>query len=282
MERALRARHDLETSLRAAIAQGQIVPYFEPQVDLATGKLYGFEVLARWKHPQRGLIGPDQFIEVAEQIGVIADLSLPVMRQAFLAARDWHPGISLSINISRWQIRDPWLSQKILKLLAETGFPADRLELDITETALFDNLPLVQRSVSSLKSQGIRIALDDFGTGYSSLMHLRALPFDQIKIDRSFVMSINHNPESAAIVTAIAKLGESLNLPVSAEGIEDGAIAERLRAIGCLKGQGHHYGKPMSLGSTRRLLAERQMLQPGRRSGHSGTTHTNSRLREAS
>jgi EAL domain-containing protein (putative c-di-GMP-specific phosphodiesterase class I) len=115
--------------------------------------------------------------------------------------------------------------------------------------------------VGSLKNQGVRLALDDFGTGYSSLAHLRALPFDQIKIDKSFIMSINENSESAAIVTAITRLGESLNLPITAEGIEDASIEERLRALGCAKGQGYFYGRPTSIAVTRRLLAERRLLQ---------------------
>lgn len=261
MERELQARNELEVGLRSAIPRGEIVPYFEQQIDLTTGRLTGFEVLARWEHPTRGLIVPDKFIPIAEETGMIADLSMSIMRQAFFAARDWDAALSLSVNISPWQLRDAWLSQKIIKLLTETGFPTHRLEIEITEVALFDNLALVQSTVGSLKNQGIRIALDDFGTGYSSLAHLRALPFDRIKIDQSFIMSLNENGESAAIVTAIARLGESLNLPIAAEGIEDARIEERLRALGCLNGQGYLYGRPTSIANTRRLLAERRLLR---------------------
>ena len=261
MERELKARNDLETGLRSAIPAEQIVPYFEKQIDLVTGGLRGFEVLARWEHPARGLISPDLFIPIAEESGLIAELSLSVMRQAFIAARDWHPSLTLSINISPWQLRDPWLAQKIIKLIAETGFPASRLEIEVTESALFENLALAQSIVGSLKNQGILLALDDFGTGYSSLAHLRALPFDRIKIDRSFIISINENAESAAIVNAITRLGESLNLPVTAEGIEDAAIEERLRALGCSKGQGWLYGQPLNIAHVRRHLAERRLLQ---------------------
>ncbi|SEM44640.1 diguanylate cyclase/phosphodiesterase [Sphingomonas gellani] len=260
MEHALQARNEVESGLRDAIPQQQIVPYFEQQVDLATGQLSGFEVLARWEHPLRGLIGPEAFIPVAEETGMIADLSLSIIRQAFLAARDWHPSLTLSVNISPWQLKDAWLAQKIIKVLTETGFPASRLEVEITESSLFDNLALAQSIVGSLKNQGIRLALDDFGTGYSSLAHLRALPFDRIKIDKSFVTSICENPESAAIVTAIAKLGDSLNLPTTAEGIEDADTEERLRGIGCAKGQGYLYGRPMSAAKVRQLLAERGLL----------------------
>ena len=263
MERDLRARNDLETGLRAAIPRQEIVPYFEQQIDLTTGRLAGFEVLARWEHPTRGLIVPDEFIPIAEETGMIAELSLSIMRQAFQAARDWDPALTLSVNISPWQLKDAWLAQKIIKVLTETGFPANRLEIEITETSLFDNLALAQSIVGSLKNQGIQLALDDFGTGYSSIAHLRALPFDRIKIDKSFIMSIHDNAESAAIVNAITRLGDSLNLPITAEGIEEASIEERLRALGCARGQGYLYGRPMSMANVRRLLAEKRLLRVG-------------------
>ncbi|WP_066717132.1 putative bifunctional diguanylate cyclase/phosphodiesterase [Sphingomonas pituitosa] len=266
MERALQVRSALESGLRVAIPREEITPYFEQQVDLASGRLHGFEVLARWEHSTHGMIPPDRFIPVAEETGLIGDLSLSIMRQAFHAARDWDPGLSLSVNISPVQLRDAWLAQKIIKVLTETGFPASRLEVEITESALFDNLALAQSIVGSLKNQGVRLALDDFGTGYSSLAHLRALPFDRIKIDKSFILSLNQSPDSAAIVNTILRLGESLNLPITAEGVEDAAIEERLRAIGCAKAQGWLYGKPLSIAGARRLLAERRLiLQPGPR-----------------
>ncbi|MFC3580605.1 putative bifunctional diguanylate cyclase/phosphodiesterase [Sphingomonas hylomeconis] len=261
MERDLQARNELENGMRAAIPRQEIVPYFERQIDLATGHLTGFEVLARWEHPTRGLIAPDKFIHIAEETGMIGDLSLSIMRQAFAAARDWDPALSLSVNISPCQLKDAWLAQKIIKALTETGFPASRLEVEITESALFDNLALAQSIVGSLKNQGIALALDDFGTGYSSLAHLRALPFDRIKIDKSFILSINDNSESAAIVGAIVGLGDSLNLPITAEGIEDAAIEVRLREMGCAKGQGYLYGPPLSAGNTRRMLAENRLLR---------------------
>lgn len=261
MERDLQERNELESGLRLAIPRQEVVPYFEQQIDLTTGRLHGFEVLARWEHPTRGMISPEQFIPIAEETGLIAELSLSIMRQAFLAARDWDPSLSVSINISPWQLRDAWLAQKIIKTLTETGFPANRLEVEITESSLFDNLPLAQSIVGSLKNQGIRIALDDFGTGYSSLAHLRALPFDRIKIDKSFVMSLNESADSLAIVHAIVSLGASLHLPITAEGVEDAAIEERLRAMGCAKAQGWHYGRPLPQAGVRRLLAERRLLQ---------------------
>ncbi|MBB5708916.1 putative bifunctional diguanylate cyclase/phosphodiesterase [Sphingomonas xinjiangensis] len=261
MERDLQVRNELESGLRLAIPRQEVVPYFEQQIDLTTGRLHGFEVLARWEHPTRGMISPEQFIPIAEETGMIAELSLSIMRQAFQAARDWDSSLTLSINISPWQLRDAWLAQKVIKTLTETGFPANRLEVEITESSLFDNLPLAQSIVGSLKNQGVRLALDDFGTGYSSLAHLRALPFDRIKIDKSFVMSLNESADSVAIVNAIVSLGESLHLPITAEGVEDAAIEERLRAMGCAKAQGWHYGRPLPQAGVRRLLAERRLLQ---------------------
>ena len=264
MERELQARNDTEQGLRIGIPKGEFVPYFEQQIDLTTNRLHGFEMLARWDHPTRGLVMPDSFISIAEETGAISDLSFSVMRQAFVEARNWDPSVSLSVNISPVQLKDPWLAQKLVKLLTETGFPATRLEVEITETSLFENLALAQSIVGSLKNQGIRIALDDFGTGYSSLAHLRALPFDRIKIDKSFVTTICENAESAAIVAAITRLGESLGLPVTAEGIEDVQIEERLRQLGCGKGQGWLYGRPLPMPAARTLLAERNLLSTAR------------------
>ncbi|MBC7986222.1 MAG: EAL domain-containing protein [Sphingomonadaceae bacterium] len=260
MERELDSRNQIVSGMRKGIPAGEFVPYYEQQIDLATGRLHGFEALARWNHPTRGVIMPEVFIPIAEETGLIAELSLSVMRQAFEEARDWDPSLTVSVNISPGQLRDPWLAQKIVKLLTETGMPPARLEIEITETSLFENLGLAQSIIGSLKNQGIGIALDDFGTGYSSLAHLRALPFDRIKIDRSFITSINDNSDSAAIVDAITRLSESLGLPITAEGIEDARIRERLIEIGSMKGQGWHYGKPMTADQTRRMLAEQGLL----------------------
>ena len=262
MEIELRTRNSLEADLRAAIPNDEFVPYFEQQIDLVTGELVGFEMLARWVSPVRGLIPPDEFIPVAEETGMIGDLSMSIIRKAMMEAKSWDPKLTISVNISPVQLKDPWLAQKIVKLLIETGFPANRLEVEITESSLFKNLSLAQSIVGSLKNQGIQIALDDFGTGYSSLAHLRALPFDRIKIDRSFVSSMEDNAESAAIVSAIAGLGASLAVPITAEGIEYEGIIEKLRDLGCSKGQGWHYGQPHSIEQVRKILADKDMLLP--------------------
>lgn len=260
MEIELRTRNSLEADIRAAIPNDEFVPYFEQQIDLETGELSGFEMLARWVSPVRGLIPPDEFIPVAEETGMIGDLSMSIIRKAMFEAKSWDPRLTISVNISPVQLKDPWLAQKIVKLLVETGFPANRLEVEITESSLFKNLSLAQSIVGSLKNQGIRIALDDFGTGYSSLAHLRALPFDRIKIDRSFVSTMNENPESSAIVSAIAGLGASLGVSITAEGIEDEGLVSKLRDLGCSKGQGWFYGQPLSIDAARTLLANRNLL----------------------
>jgi len=267
MEVELRTRNSLEADIRNAIPNDEFVPYFEQQIDLATGKLVGFEMLARWVSPIRGLISPDEFIPVAEETGMIGDLSMSIIKKALMEAKSWDPSLTISVNISPVQLRDPWLAQKIVKLLVETGYPAERLEVEITESSLFKNLSLAQSIVGSLKNQNINIALDDFGTGYSSLSHLRALPFDRIKIDRSFISSMSENSESEAIVNAIAGLGASLSVPITAEGIEDNSVIERLSALGCSKGQGYLYGKPLSIEGARALLVKHDLL-PGKRSSN--------------
>jgi diguanylate cyclase (GGDEF)-like protein len=273
MERQLAEREALEAGLRAAIRQGEIVPYYEQQIALATGALHGFEVLARWVHPTHGVIAPDLFIPIAEESGQIGELSIAIMRQAFTEARDWAPSLTVSVNISPAQLKDPWLAQKVVKLLVETGFPPERLEIEITERALFENLELARSIILSLKNQGVRLALDDFGTGASSIANLRALPFDRIKVDRSFVLAINDDVENAAMVRAIATLGGSLGVPVTAAGIETAAIEARMRDLKIREGQGWHFGKPMTVAQVRRLLADRALLDTGRGSGDDPARH---------
>lgn len=267
MELAVQNRNQIESGIREGMPRGEFVPYFEPQVDVATGDLKGFEMLMRWHSPQLGLVMPDRFIGIAEASGLIAELSMVVTRQALEIARHWDPSLTIAINISPQQLKDPWFSQKLMKLLVETGFPANRLEVEITETSLFENLALVRSIVTSLKNQGVALSLDDFGTGYSSLSHLRALPFDRIKIDRTFVLAMRDSDDARAIVQAIVRLGESLHMPVTAEGVEDAASAAELATLGCAKAQGWFYGKPTSPGETRRLLAARGLLVDGRDDG---------------
>jgi diguanylate cyclase (GGDEF)-like protein len=260
MENELRFRQELEAGIRRGLAAGEFVPYYEQQVDLETGELVGFEMLARWHSPRFGLVSPETFIPVAEEMDIIGELSEGLIRQALRDAKEWHPRLTLSVNISPIQLRDPWFAQKLLKLLVDSGFPPERLEVEITESCLHENIAAVRAIVLSLKNQGIRISLDDFGTGYSSLSQLRSLPFDRLKIDRSFVAELAHGEGSRELVKAIVSLGRGLTLPVTAEGVETANVLEVLREFGELKGQGYLYGRPESADATRSRLAELGLL----------------------
>ncbi len=260
MENELRFRSELEAGIRRGLTNEEFVPYYEKQIDLATGKLVGFEMLARWNSPTLGLISPDIFIPIAEEIGVIAPLSENLIRKALVDARLWDSSLTLSVNISPLQLRDPWFSQKILKLLIEANFPPNRFEIEITENSLHENIGLVRSLITSLKNQGIRVSLDDFGTGYSSLSQLQTLPFDRIKIDRSFVTSLPDNKESATIVQSITALGEGLGLPITVEGVESEAVLSELQRFGTFKAQGYLYGRPQSAEQTSGELAQLNLL----------------------
>jgi EAL domain-containing protein (putative c-di-GMP-specific phosphodiesterase class I) len=257
MERALIAHGEIEQGIRFGLDHDQFVPYFEPQVDLRSGEIVGFEVLARWIHPLSGVIGPDVFIPVAEEIGLIGRLSEQVIGDALREAADWDPKIKISVNISPLQLADGWLAQRIVRILSESGFPADRLVIEITESSLFADIDLARTIVTSLKNQGIRLALDDFGTGFSSLSHLRSLPFDIIKIDRSFVTNINSKRENSAIVRAVTTLAAALPVPVCVEGIENEESYKAVVRLGCEIGQGWYFGKPMQAEQARELLTAR-------------------------
>ena len=262
MERALIAHSELEQGIRYGLEHGQFIPYFEPQVDLLTGEIIGFEVLARWEHPLSGMILPERFIPVAEEHGLIGRLSEQIMLAAMTEAADWDPSIKLSVNISPQQLADSWLAQRIVRLLTEAGFPAERLVVEITESSLFSDLDLARTIVTSLKNQGIRLALDDFGTGFSSLAHLRSLPFDVIKIDRCFVSTLARDPESSAIIRAVTTLADGLGVPVTVEGIEDAAAHAAVAGFGCAVGQGWYFGKPMTADQAAALLRNRQAKTP--------------------
>ncbi|GEP08765.1 putative bifunctional diguanylate cyclase/phosphodiesterase [Methylobacterium gnaphalii] len=246
MDDALRARALMECDLREAILGGQIEPFYQPVVSLHDRELIGFEVLARWRHPERGVLPPSEFIPIAEETGMIGDLSYGLLRRACRDAASWPPHLQLAINIAPQQFQDRWLAEQILAVLDETGFPAGRLEVEITESALIHDLEATRATLTSLQNLGVRIALDDFGTGYSSLYHLRELKFDKLKIDRSYVNSITMSDERAKLVDAIIKLGSSLGLVTTAEGIECSGSLGWLEDQGCDFGQGYLFGKPMS------------------------------------
>lgn len=260
MESELRFRSELEAGIRRGIPNGEFVPFYEQQIDLGTGELTGFEMLARWNSPTLGRISPEVFIPVAEEIGLIGELSESLIEQALQDALAWDPKLSLSVNISPVQLRDPWFSQKLLKMLVKHNFPPHRLDVEITESCLHENIGVVRSIITSLKNQGITISLDDFGTGFSSLAQLRSLPFDRLKIDRSFVSELNEDEESDRLVRAIVSLGDGLELPITAEGIEDAVILAKLKLMGRLKGQGYLYGRPETAERVRSRLAKAGLL----------------------
>lgn len=261
MECELRFRNELEAGIRKGIANREFVPYYEQQVDLETGRISGFEMLARWQSPELGVIGPDIFIPIAEDIGAISELSEQLMAQAFADAQEWSDELTLSVNISPVQMRDPWFAQKILKLLVQHRFPPRRLDIEVTESCLHENVGLVRSMITSLRNQGVRVSLDDFGTGYSSLSQLRSLPFDRLKIDRSFIGELRREADSAKLVDAIVSMSRGLNMPVTAEGIEDGEILAALRKMGEMRGQGYHYGRPEPAAAVRERLARAGLLR---------------------
>lgn len=246
MDAELQRRAQLEVALRQGISAGEIRPAYQPLVDLASERVLGYEMLARWDHPVNGPIPPDVFIPIAEDTGQIGDLLMSLLDQAFREAAAWPDHTILAINVSPIQLRDADFPDQLLAAADEAGFPPHRLEVEITESAVVADVAAARTALLALKARGVRIALDDFGTGYSSLHHLRELPFDKLKIDRSFIMSMQDSEESRNIVDAIVGMGRSLGLTTLAEGVESAADAERLRSLGCAMGQGYHFGRPMA------------------------------------
>jgi PAS domain S-box-containing protein len=236
---------ELVADLRRAFDADEIVPYFQPVVELRTGRLASFEVLARWDHPMRGMVHPDEFIPVAEGAGLIGALTEKILVRAFRAAVLLPRSIGLAVNISPLQLREGSLPTQIVSAAQKAGFDLHRLTIELTESALIHNLKHARAIADELKEMGVRLAIDDFGTGYSSLKHLQALPFDEIKVDASFVHSMIANRESRKIAAAVIGLGQSLGLITAAEGIEEKAQADMLFYLGCDLGQGWLYGQPV-------------------------------------
>ncbi|MAN46499.1 MAG: EAL domain-containing protein [Alphaproteobacteria bacterium] len=245
MEEAAKRRAMIESELRSAIIDDRMEPYFQPIIDLETGEVIGFEALARCRASDGNLLMPEEFIPIAEQSGLISRLFLQILRKGCLVLRLKPPHMTMAINLSSLQLNDDWLAEQILATLTETGVAPGRLEVEITETALVANFEAAHAMVMKLKSQGIRISLDDFGTGYSSLRHLSELPFDKLKIDKSFVVRLGNDEASDTIVRTVTTLAHNLGLKVTAEGIEDDAHVSFLKGIGCEYGQGFLYGRPV-------------------------------------
>ncbi len=227
-----------------ALNESQFEPYFQPIIHLRSSELVGFEVLARWKHPTEGLISPNHFIGLAERDGWIGDLMQQIVEKAFVAVVALSDTLTLAINVSPMQLRDSQLPDQLHRISREAGFPLHRLVVEITESALIDDISGAAKIVAELRAMGCKLALDDFGTGYSSLNHLQALPFDELKVDRSFVSSMIEKRESRKIVSAVIGLGQSLHLATVAEGIETQEQAEMMLWLGCELGQGYFFGRP--------------------------------------
>jgi EAL domain-containing protein (putative c-di-GMP-specific phosphodiesterase class I) len=230
--------------VRRALENEELVPCFQPVVELHTGRLTSFEVLARWQHPQLGLVLPQNFISLAEDNGLIGKLMDQILRKAVASVSILPMPLNLAVNMSPTQLRDLSLPSQIREMTEEAGFPSRRLTVEITESGLVSNLEIARRIADELKEMGCRLALDDFGTGYSSLLHLQALPFDELKVDRSFVQTMIGRRDSRKIVAAIIGLGHSLDLITVAEGIETEEQADLLLCLGCKQGQGWLYGCP--------------------------------------
>ena len=240
----VRERRLLEHDLRHAVARGEMHLVYQPQTDIGTGEVIGFEALLRWKHPERGYVSPAVFIPIAEESDAILQIGEWVLREACREAATWSQPLSIAVNVSAVQIHSPHLVGLVHEVLLRTGLAPHRLEVEVTETALISDPNRALLTLRQLKSLGLRIAMDDFGTGYSSLSNLRSFPFDKIKIDGSFVRSVDSNEQTAAIVRSVLGLGRGLGLPVLAEGVETEAELGFLAAEQCHAAQGYLMGRP--------------------------------------
>jgi len=238
------ARRELECDLRDTISRNEIEVHYQPILHVKTRKLFGYEALARWRHPVKGYIPPMEFVPLAEETGLIVPLGELVLRKACAAATAWPPGLKVAVNISAVQFAKSDLLGVVTRTLEATGLPAQRLELEITESALLEDEAGALATLQQLKSLGIAISLDDFGTGYSSLRYLTTFPIDKIKIDKSFTQNITHRPDCAAVVSSVLALGSGLGVATIAEGVETKQQFEILRASGVRYVQGYLFGAP--------------------------------------
>lgn len=262
MDQELRLRTRFEADLRDAIAEGAVQPYFQPIVNIRDDRIWGFEILARWHHPDRGWVPPDRFIPVADRLGLLPRLTCALLQRACCDAASWPETIHLALNIAPSQFKDRLLPRDLLKILNEEGFSPSRFEVEMTESALIDDVVTAKAIIAELRQGGIKVSLDDFGTGYSSLNHLREFRFDRVKIDRSFITSLNDNVESAKIVETIINLAKGLGLTAVAEGVEDPSVLQHLIDRGCEFGQGYFFGKAMAAEDASKLLSN-ELLAAG-------------------
>jgi len=253
MGAAVRERRLLEHDLRSAISRNELRLVYQPQKCIHTGRVVGFEALLRWKHPTRGEISPMEFIPLAEDTGIILPIGEWVLRTACAEAATWSQPLTIAVNVSAVQIHNANFAHAVHEILYETGLTPGRLELEVTETALIRDLNRALATLRRVKMLGVRIAMDDFGTGYSSLSNLRAFPFDKIKIDGSFIKSVNNNEQGAAIVRSVLGLGRALKLVVLAEGVETAAEFDFLKSENCHEVQGYLFGRPSSIENFRQV-----------------------------
>jgi diguanylate cyclase (GGDEF)-like protein/PAS domain S-box-containing protein len=244
MDARAQARRKIEADLRGAIENDVLRPHYQPVIDLSSGRITGFEALVRWPHPERGMISPAEFIPVAEETGLINGLGGLMLRRACMDAVLWPEDVRVAVNLSPAQFRTGNLLSIVIDALKQSGLPARRLELEITETLLLEKSGQVLATLHALRALGVRISMDDFGTGYSSLSYLRSFPFDKIKIDQSFVRDLAANRDAQAIVRSIISLGIGLGVTITAEGVETEAELSCLRAEGCHEGQGFLFSRP--------------------------------------
>jgi EAL domain-containing protein (putative c-di-GMP-specific phosphodiesterase class I) len=244
-------RLNLESSLRLALDKKELFLMYQPQMDIATGKITGLEALLRWQHPDLGLVPPDKFIQIAENCGLIVPIGEWVLRTACLQVRKWQdegiPAVSIAVNVSAVQFRQEDFCELIRRVLHETGLAPQYLELELTEGLLLANADVTFSVLQELKAMGLTLAIDDFGTGYSNFNYLRQFRVSKLKIDRSFIRDVAVNPDDAAITTAILSMAKSLNLKVIAEGVEDEAQMSFLRAHQCDEIQGYYFSKPLAV-----------------------------------
>src|ERR1039458_7802693 len=244
-------RLTLEHSLRLALGREELFLVYQPQIDIATGRIIGLEALLRWQHPELGLVPPDKFIRIAENGGLIMPIGEWVLRTACFQTRKWQdeglPAVPVAVNVSAVQFRQAGFCELIRRVLHETGLAPQYLELELTESLLLSNADVMFSVLQELRAMGLKLAIDDFGTGYSSLSYLRQFPVSKLKIDRSFIRDVAVNPDDAAITTAIISMAKSLNLKVIAEGVEDEAQMTFLRTHQCDEIQGYYFSKPLAV-----------------------------------
>ena len=262
MSRDLMRKREIEDELRAAIQRDELSIFFQPIVDLDSGRIKTFEALVRWFHPEKGELRPDEFIPVAEESGVIVTLGNWITAQAARACAQWPEEVSVAVNLSPLQIRAPGAALGILSALRDSGLDPSRLELEVTESLFLDDSPATAHFIEELSAKGVKFALDDFGTGYSSLGYINTFPFDKIKVDRSFVSGPNVGKKSEAIIRAVVEMGSTLEMEIVAEGLETIEQVKAVRKAGCTLGQGYYFSRAVPDYLAAMLLAEERKEEP--------------------